>query len=205
MNDATINLNEIEHDSLIEGFNIAVGRAAKALSEMVEEKITLSVPELKIFSKPYDLSSIGLKIDQQVCAIVQNYTGEYLETDAMLLFVEEKSLELVRLFLRDDIPLEDITDLEEDALNEIGNIVLNACIGSLSNLIDSKANGSLPIILKQKVIDIINKEQDKDSVLLVLYVDFSIENKSITGYLIFTLNMINFKLFLNQLVKSFIE
>ncbi|MCB1192993.1 MAG: chemotaxis protein CheC [Leptospiraceae bacterium] len=204
-NSKTINLAEIEQDALIEGFNIGIGRAAKALSEMVDEKIKLSVPELKIFTKPYDLSSIGLNTEQKVCAIVQNYNGKYLKTDAMLLFVEEKSLELVRLFLREDIPLEDITELEEDALSEIGNIILNACIGSLSNLIDSQANGSLPKILKKNVIDLITSKENEESVLLIIYVDFSIENKSITGYVIFTLNMINFQLFLNQLVKSFTE
>ena len=43
-------LSELEQDAIAEAFNIGIGKAGSALSEMVGKEVTLSVPQLSITS-----------------------------------------------------------------------------------------------------------------------------------------------------------
>ena len=72
----------------------------------------------------------GAKESQALCCIAQHYVaGNAFDTDALLLFPERGSLEIVRRMLgRSEIQLDQITELEQDALGEIGNIIINSCM-----------------------------------------------------------------------------
>ena len=54
---------------------------------------------------------------------------------ALLIFPETKSLELVRAITGGDLPLEDIIELEQEALAETGNILLNSCLATIANML----------------------------------------------------------------------
>jgi len=43
-------LSEIQHDALVEIFNISIGRAAAAMSSIVNEEITLAVPSFRFMT-----------------------------------------------------------------------------------------------------------------------------------------------------------
>ncbi len=46
-------------------------------------------------------------------------------------FPEDRSLELVKLILDESFPAESATDMEEEALLEVGNLVLNGFLGAI--------------------------------------------------------------------------
>lgn len=46
-----IELNELQQDMLTELFNIGMGNAAAALSEMVSEEVLLSIPQISFMEK----------------------------------------------------------------------------------------------------------------------------------------------------------
>ncbi len=46
------------------------------------------------------------------------------------------------------LSLEDILELEHEALAEIGNIILNACIATIANLLQRSLTMSLPEIIR---------------------------------------------------------
>ena len=52
---------------------------------------------------------------------------------ALLIFPEAQSLELVRSIVGAEHSLEDVIDLEQEALAETGNIILNACLATIAN------------------------------------------------------------------------
>ena len=127
-------LSELQKDALGELLNIGMGRASASLSEMVGEEVELSVPKVDTLSRDEAIIRINSLVGNKVTAIKESFKGAFWG-DALLLFPENHSLELVRALIKDDtLPAEMISEMEQEALTEVGNIILNACLGSLANI-----------------------------------------------------------------------
>jgi chemotaxis protein CheC len=189
-----ITLSELEQDALTEVFNIGVGLAADVLSQMVNEPVRLSVPVVELTSQQQASDRFHDREDRPLCAIRQTYSGE-VSTDAILMFPEENSLELVRLMVGGDLPLEQLTDMEQDAMAEIGNIILNAVISCLSSTLNLKFEGSLPEVSLVTSDSIFNSSDEAtvigvdDSSVLMLTIDFAVSTRQLSGYLAFLLDI----------------
>src|SRR6185369_4381833 len=83
----------------------------------------------------------------RLVAVHQIFEGD-ITGRALLIFPETKSLELVRAVTGGELPLEDIIELEQEALAETGNIILNGCLATLANQLNRSLTISLPEILR---------------------------------------------------------
>ena len=186
-----INLNELQEDMLTELFNLGMGNAASALSEMVSEEVLLSVPEIKFMDKNELAKMLSKDSGGQISSVAQQFHGMLLGK-ALLTFPSEKSLELVRLLLQDTVPIENLTEFEEEALLEVGNIIINAGLSSLADIFEDEITSDLPTFKNGSCSEVINSTDNKDdsqTTVLYLQVDFSIELQNIKGYVIFLLNV----------------
>ena len=186
-----INLNELQEDMLTELFNLGMGNAASALSEMVSEEVLLSVPEIKFMDKNELAKMLSVDSGGQISGVAQQFHGMLLGK-ALLTFPSEKSLELVRLLLQDTVPIENLTEFEEEALLEVGNIIINAGLSSLADIFEDEITSDLPTFKNGSCSDVINStdnKEDSQTTVLYLQVDFSIELQNIKGYVIFLLNV----------------
>lgn len=185
-----VNLSELENDALVEIFNIGVGHAAAAMSEIVNEEVTMSVPSITFLDRAEAAALLGSKRDgERICGVSQHYDGAFA-TEAILMFPEDKSLEIVRLMVGDSMPLDQLTEMEQEAMSEIGNIILNSCVGTLANLFDSELHGSLPVYhvgTSAEILSVCN-EQGND-VVLMLHIDFVLSKHQIHGYVAFVLDL----------------
>ena len=82
------------------------------------------------------------------CAVRQDFSG-VLKGRALLIFPERSSLELMHTILGRQIPAADILDLEDEALAETGNIILNSWVGTIANLLKQSLKTSLPIVIRR--------------------------------------------------------
>lgn len=128
-----LELSELQHDALVEIFNIGVGQAARAMSEIASEVVTMSVPSIRFLNRAEAAAMLGNNDIQRVCGVSQHYEGAFT-TDAILMFPEDKSLDIVRLMVGESVPFKELTDMEQEAMSEIGNIILNSCVGTLANM-----------------------------------------------------------------------
>jgi chemotaxis protein CheC len=175
-------LTPLHQDALCEIFNIGAGYAAAAMSQMMMDEVRLCVPSLEVFGIHElieHLSSAG----NSICLINQSFSGAF-QGRAMLIFPEKNSLELVRIMLGNSVSLEQLTDLEQDALTEVGNIILNACLSALSDILRQEFQCGLP------TLEIIHKRQDfsnhdQDEVVLFVRIHFQLEHHDINGDLAF--------------------
>ncbi|MBF0215313.1 MAG: hypothetical protein HQM00_17435 [Magnetococcales bacterium] len=126
-------LSEMEEDALKEFFNMGLGMAAASLSQMVNNEVLLSLPQLKVVPYEEATKMLVANEEEKLVAIRQNFTGELTGT-ALLIFPGAESLELVRTLLNEQMPLEVLMELEQETLQDVGNVVLNAFLESFTQM-----------------------------------------------------------------------
>jgi chemotaxis protein CheC len=185
------NLSELENDALIEIFNIGVGQAAASMSAIVNEAVRMSVPSISFIPRADAARLLGKNdgVPDRICGVSQHFDGAF-ETEAILMFPEDKSLEIVRLMVGEAVPLKELTEMEQEAMCEIGNIMLNSCVGTLANIFQRELQGSLPQYHVGTSDEILTATGSAaDSVVLMLHIDFLLEKHQILGYVAFVLDI----------------
>lgn len=135
-------LNELQLDALKEVGNIGSGNAATALSQMLNKKIDMSVPQVDIL--PYDemIRRIGTEEDTVVAVLL----AAYGDAPGNLLFIMnyEKAQEFSRVLLSG---FEDVSeDLYISVFQEIGNILGNSYINAINKLTGLNLITSVPSV-----------------------------------------------------------
>jgi chemotaxis protein CheC len=179
-------ITEPERDAIIELFNLGMGKAPSALGQMVDAEVSLSVPSLDIIRRAKAPEQIGCPVGQRICAVRQSFAGPF-DGQAMLIFPEGSSLELVRRLLPDSPPIGDMTDLEEEALTEVGNVILNHCLASFANLLHSEIRTEIPVYQIGRPEEIIGSTgvSSTNAYVLLIRVDFGLFAKRIEGHVLF--------------------
>jgi chemotaxis protein CheC len=186
----TTELSELELDALTELVNLGVSRAAASLREMVREQVHLSVPSVTLVSRDEAISRLADGDANRLVAVHQVFEGD-LTGRALLIFPETRSLELVRAVTGGDLPLEDIIELEHEALAETGNIILNGCLATIANQLERSLKMSLPEILRGRGADFFSLEPPPEpgDVVMFLYINFLIKQRDIQGYIALLMDM----------------
>ncbi len=196
-------LNHLEEDALIEILNIGMGRAAASLAQMIGEEIKLSIPRFALVDRQGASSLIEDVDPMPVAAVRQRFVGPF-RGSALLVYPEEKSLELVRSLLQEDVALDALTELERESLLEVGNIILNACLGSIANMMDFEFTCDLPEYLNSQFNTLLSSpfdvgtagvgEKAPDSgdneLVLFLFVDFITHGNAIKGYVVLLMDVV---------------
>jgi chemotaxis protein CheC len=177
-------LSELQQDALLEIFNIGVGKAAAALSKMTCEEVLLSVPTLEFLE--WGEAKLHLPADGRlICGISQRFDGPF-NTEAVLMFPEEKSLEIIRHILGVDSPLEQLTEMEQEGLCEIGNIVLNACMAPIADIFSSEFHATMPEFRSGTSEYVLSMDAAQPNrVIMLMLVKLQMEKNEIEGYLAF--------------------
>mgnify|MGYP000081184527 CR=1 FL=1 len=198
---------ELEMDALSEAFNLALGEAAATFASLVREEIELSAPTVEIISR--EALSTRLEKAQsdnhsnRLCSIDQRFhSADGFDSEALLLFPEQGSLEIVRRMLGDDTPIEHITELEQDALAEIGNIIINSCMSSLANLFGTEMLGSLPQVRTSSARALLD-EHCPNNVFLVARIGMTMSAHNIAGYVLFIMDVPSIETFMRQVGRLF--
>jgi chemotaxis protein CheC len=197
------NLGELELDALTELVNIGVSRAAASLAVMVGERVLLSVPSVVLVSRSGAAEMIGHSRNDLLVAVRQAFHGE-VSGRALLIFPEKNSLELVRAVAGERMSLEDILDLEHEALAEIGNIILNACVATVANLLQRSLTMSLPEIVRGTSGGLFDVGVSvADDVVLFVHINFSLKGHRIVGYVAMVMDFESLTS-LKELINAFI-
>jgi chemotaxis protein CheC len=141
-------LSELERDAIAELANVAMGRAATSLRKMVRSEIMLSVPKVEILDVQAAAENLARPKSVYFVAVRQDISGA-ISGRALLIFPETSSLELVHEVLGRQLPAQYIIDMEEDALAETGNIIINSWVGTIANLLGQHLDVSLPVVVRR--------------------------------------------------------
>ena len=144
-----VNLTDEQMDALRELGNIGASHAATTLSTMLNTPIMLEVPEISIDN----FNTINTKLEQEDAALVYfKMEGEISDAGYVVLHVPKESviqMTSIMLGLPPDLNRE-LDEMDESALNEIGNIMVSAFLDGTAELLGIIMLPSPPRILFDK-------------------------------------------------------
>lgn len=205
MSGTTLVLSELEHDALTELVNIGVSRAASSLRNMVGEQVTLAVPSVEVVSRKAAATLIRERESGELIAVRQDFEGAF-SGRALLIFPESNSLPLVHAVTGDELGPDEVVAMENEALSETGNVVLNGCLATMANMLKRPLSMSLPQVLRGDgdLFFELSERADDQGVVLFLYINFSISGRDIRGYIAMLMDLPSLEA-LKLLIGEFIE
>jgi chemotaxis protein CheC len=205
MNIAASGLSEIEQDALAEIANMGVSRAASSLRQMVGEQVLLSVPAVSIVTRETAVQLVERGNRTRLVAVQQSFDGPFAGR-ALLIFPEAQSLELVRSIVGDEHSLDDVIDLEQEALAETGNVILNGCLATIANVLNRTMRMSLPLVIRGDGGTLFDLQGGRanDQLVLFLYIDFTVKNRDIGGFIALLMDLPSITA-LKNIVHDFID
>jgi len=173
----------IQIDSFKELFNVGVGQAAGILNQMVGTNIKLEVPDLEIIRQKRNLENIEIINKEVLSAIEEKFEGVF-SGKAILAFPLRSASRLVSLLIGEEIGSPDLNSAMIGTITEVGNILINALLGTIGNIFKAKLTLSFPHHFKGFGIDLIDIEEEtpQEFVIIICKTRFSAEKLQIIGY-----------------------
>lgn len=188
-------LNPMQKDVLVEIMNTNIGLAASVLSEMVNQKVLLSIPEVDLveggeFSNYLNERDGLISLKKTIISSIS--FGKKFCGKAYIFYPIDKARALVEACLGEENTdrHDDLNDDDFDVLKEVSNVILNTVTGELGNLINEKLEYTSPEIKLNIESDFEETEiiSEKDKVL-VLYTSFFLSRSQIRGLILISLSL----------------
>lgn len=144
MVDGINDLNNLQIDVLREIGNIGAGNAATALAKMLNKKVDMDVPRVKIMEFK-DVSETLGSAESIVAGILLKVEGDLTGNIMFILQMRDAAMLVNMLMERPlDQEIEEFSEMEISALKEIGNILAGSYLSALSTLTNLKIMPSVP-------------------------------------------------------------
>jgi chemotaxis protein CheC len=194
-------LNTVQHDALVELLNIGFGRAGASLSKLTQQRVLLEVPQVAIHPLSHLNESLGRLVDERVASVHQVFSGP-VAGDALLLLDPIAAATLTELLT--DVPALslDLDPSTREVFTEVGNIVLNACIGTFGNMLGVPMSFSVPdvdVTSMTNVLDRMLETGDAFRYALIVTAGFRLRESAVTGYVVIVLTVQSLKRLLDAL------
>jgi len=193
-------LTPVQHDALIELLNIGFGRAAASLSELTGHRVLLEVPHVSIHPIQELATALRAFVDDQVATVHQIFSGP-VGGDALLV-LDFKAAGMLKELLTNEPPLPLPIDASgREVLTEVGNILLNACLGTFGNILQVQVSFSVPHLNLDTLNAVmrsllVNREGLRYA--LVVHAGFRLRDAEVRGYLVIVLSVAS----LDRLIRA---
>jgi chemotaxis protein CheC len=195
-----IQFTAVQQDALVELLNIGFGRAAASLSQLTGHRVIVEVPEVTVHAIN-DLSSVLQKmIRDEVATVHQIFSGP-VAGDALLV-LDHQGASLLKELLTDEPALPLAIDASaREVLTEVGNILLNACLGTFGNLLKVQVSFSVPRLNLESlgaIVESLRINREGLRYALVVHAGFRLRDREVKGYLLIVLSVSS----LDRLVRA---
>lgn len=143
MQDNDESMSDFEFDVLTEIGNIGAGNATTALSQLINAKIDMYVPQVRMLTFA-ELAEIIGGAETLVAGILLNLSDDI--TGSMLFILESSDAKMLvkQLVGCESDDEESFSEMEKSALQEIGNIISGAYLSAISSMTNLTINVSVP-------------------------------------------------------------
>lgn len=194
-------LSEELLDALKEIINIGVGKAAGTMNELLGHHIALEVPQVSII-QPDTLGTEAVPHQHETVSLVTlEFSGQFSGITT-LLFTPDSASKLIDLLVGEETPLDELDAIKTGTLTEVGNILLNAVMGSIGNVLKSRLTYALPSYREGTVADVILPLVGQESAVLEVTTRFTVQDRQIVGEFLLMFEVGSFERFIEALDKA---
>lgn len=186
-------LDEERREAIAELVNIGFGRAVASIAEVLHTRLDMSIPEVRSIEPPKVIGLLreSLGHDGEVSLIQQAFYGDFLG-EAVLAFPRESSRELAGMLSEDwgFQPEMGVETFEQEALLEIGNLVIGASLGQFAELLQTRVSFKPPQVYSETLESgrFQQEVSDHTGTVLMVQTHFQVAQRQIFGYLFFLLS-----------------
>jgi chemotaxis protein CheC len=195
-----IDLSPTQQDALIELLNIGFGRAGAALSDLTGHRVVLEVPEVSIHPISALAPALRSLAQEDVASVHQIFSGP-VGGDALLI-LNHSAAGMLKQLLTDEAPLPLSVDASaREVLTEVGNILLNACLGTFGNLLKVQVSFSVPRLTLDTLHSVLESlliEREGLRYALVVHAGFRLRDAEVRGILVIVLSVAS----LDKLIRA---
>ena len=184
-------LTERQKDALTELINIAFSRTAASLSELTGHRVVLEQPTVAIYPIEELSTALGEFLPAEIATVHQVFSGA-VTGDALLLLSYDGAVMLTDLLTDDRSKSDRLDASDREVLTEVGNILLNACLGMFGNLLQVHVTFSVPRLHLETLDALLRTlviEKEGLRYALVVYTAFRMRDSAVSGYLVIALNV----------------
>jgi chemotaxis protein CheC len=193
-------LTGLQEDALVELLNIGFGRAAASLSQLTGHRVLLEVPQVTLQPVEEVGDALERVVHGHVASVHQIFNGP-VAGDALLILDESGAAILKELLTNEPaLPLA-IDASTREVITEIGNILLNACLGTFGNLLKVQVTFSVPHLSIENVGAILASlaiASEGIRYALVVHAGFRLRDTQVTGYMVIVLSVAS----LDRLIRA---
>jgi chemotaxis protein CheC len=194
-------LTEDQIDALTELINIGFARTATSLSELTGYRVMLEVPQVSIHPIGELATKLATFVEGEVATVQQIFTGP-VSGNALLLLNYDGAVMLTDLLTPPGSPHTNRLDTSAaEVLTEVGNILLNACLGMFGNLLQIQISFSVPRLHLDALEGLLHSliiGKDELRYAMVIYTAFHLRENAVNGYLVMVLGVAS----LDYLIQS---
>jgi len=184
-------LSDKQRDALTELLNIAFARTASSLSELSGDRVNLDVPEIQMCPIDQLPNTISSLVREEIATVHQIFSGP-VAGDALLLLNYSGAVSLTDLLSEASERTGTLDESAREAITEIGNILLNACLGVFGNLLKVQVSFSMPRLHLESLDQLLRSitiGSEELRYAVVVSTAFHVKKSAISGYLIIVLGV----------------
>ena len=180
-----------QNDSLTELINIAFARTAASLSVLSGHRVYLDVPKVAVHSIDELAGVLSAFLPHEVATVHQLFTGP-VAGDALLLLDYDGAIMLTDLLAEEKSRSQRLSMSAREVLTEVGNILLNACLGVFGNLLEVQVGFSLPRLHLESLDELLKSVtigREGLRYAIAVTTAFRLKDSAIEGYLVLILGV----------------
>ena len=185
-------LTATQQDALTELLNIAFGRAAASLSKLTGHRVQLEVPQVAMCPIGELAERLRPMVQTEVASVHQIFSGPVVGDAFMIL--DGPSAAILKELLTNEpaLPLE-IDASAREVVAEVGNILLNACLGTFGNVLKVQVSFSVPHLTLESLEGVVNSVavggQEGLRYALIVHAAFKLRGSNLVGYVVIVLSV----------------
>ncbi|TRY32953.1 response regulator [Aliiglaciecola sp. M165] len=167
-------------DAYREMANVAMGQAGEKLAQMLNQFIDLPIPNVNLIeTTELHMAIAEISHNESVSAISQGFISAGISGEALLIFNDSNFANMVKLLNYKQTKLS--AQLELEALMDVTNIMVSACLTALSDQLNVKFTHNHPIVLGQHcgLDELLNDNLSRWNRVLAIEIGYAIKSESI--------------------------
>lgn len=166
-------------DAFREIANVAMGQAGENLAKMLNKFIDLPIPNVSIVhSNEVSMMLTNIDTSQTVSAISKGFVSPSIKGEALIIF-NEANVATIQQVLGNNTETSEASEIE--ALMDVSNIIIGACLNALSQQLSVSFTHNTPILLgiHCDLEELVNSKVSRWEKVLVIEIAYAVSSENI--------------------------